>query len=284
MSVKKFNIVSFILIFIESMLIGIGGILPGISGGVLCMIFGFYRPLMETLADPLHKLVPNLNILLPLALGSATGFLVSAGAVADALGAYETIATCAFVGLIIGTIPEMWQDAGEKGRTKGSFAALIITSVIFTAMLSVLNHSTGGVKLDTDIFWFFIAGAFIGLSIVVPGLAFSSTLMFFGLYEPLMVGVKELRLDVLLPVLVGIVITIVILPRLVSGLFEKYHSIVSHVTLGIVIGTTIPLMMTLDYSKTNENILAVIFLVCGALIAYAVSIFMPKLAKKLNRD
>lgn len=281
---KKFNILSFILIFIESMLIGIGGILPGISGGVLCMIFGFYRPLMETLADPIHKLVPNLGILLPLALGSATGFLVSAGAVADALGAYETIATCAFVGLIVGTIPEMWQDAGEKGRTKGSITALVLTAVIFTVMLTALNQGTGGVKLDADIFWFFVSGAFIGLSIVVPGLAFSSTLMFFGLYEPMMLGVKELRLDVLLPVLGGIVITIVILPRLVSGLFEKYHSIVSHITLGIVVGTTIPLMMTLDYSKTNENIIAVVLLIICAIIAYAISVLMPKLAKKLNKN
>ena len=281
---KKFNILSFILIFIESMLIGIGGILPGISGGVLCMIFGFYRPLMETLADPIHKLVPNLSILLPLALGSATGFLVSAGAVADALGAYETIATCAFVGLIVGTIPEMWQDAGEKGRTKGSITALVLTAVIFTVMLTALNQGTGGVKLDADIFWFFVSGAFIGLSIVVPGLAFSSTLMFFGLYEPMMLGVKELRLDVLLPVLGGIVITIVILPRLVSGLFEKYHSVVSHITLGIVVGTTIPLMMTLDYSKTNENIIAVVLLIICAILAYAISVLMPKLAKKFNKN
>lgn len=281
---KKFNILSFVLIFIESMLIGIGGILPGISGGVLCMIFGFYRPLMETLADPIHKLVPNLGILLPLALGSATGFLVSAGAVADALGAYETIATCAFVGLIVGTIPEMWQDAGEKGRTKGSITALVLTAVIFTVMLTALNQGTGGVKLDADIFWFFVSGAFIGLSIVVPGLAFSSTLMFFGLYEPMMLGVKELRLDVLLPVLGGIVITIVILPRLVSGLFEKYHSIVSHITLGIVVGTTIPLMMTLDYSKTNENIIAVVLLIICAILAYAISVLMPKLAKKFNKN
>ncbi|MCI6960714.1 MAG: DUF368 domain-containing protein, partial [Clostridiales bacterium] len=29
---------------------GIGAVLPGISGGVLCVIFGIYQPMMETLA------------------------------------------------------------------------------------------------------------------------------------------------------------------------------------------------------------------------------------------
>ena len=67
---KSFSPAYFIIVFLESMLIGVGGILPGISGGVLCVIFGFYKPLVNTLADPIHRLVPNLKLIVPLALGS----------------------------------------------------------------------------------------------------------------------------------------------------------------------------------------------------------------------
>ena len=35
-------------------LIGLGAVLPGVSGGVLCVIFGLYKPIMEVLADPFH--------------------------------------------------------------------------------------------------------------------------------------------------------------------------------------------------------------------------------------
>ena len=38
------------------LLIGAGAILPGVSGGVLAVIFGIYRPFMEVLADPFREL------------------------------------------------------------------------------------------------------------------------------------------------------------------------------------------------------------------------------------
>ena len=33
-------------------MMGGGAILPGVSGGVLCVVFGYYRPLMEILTHP----------------------------------------------------------------------------------------------------------------------------------------------------------------------------------------------------------------------------------------
>ena len=35
-------------------IIGVGAVLPGISGGVLCVAFGIYKPVMELLGDPLR--------------------------------------------------------------------------------------------------------------------------------------------------------------------------------------------------------------------------------------
>ena len=53
---------------LQGALIGLGAVLPGISGGVLSVIFGIYRPVMELLADPLKnfrthfpKLSPRLS-------------------------------------------------------------------------------------------------------------------------------------------------------------------------------------------------------------------------------
>ena len=40
---------------LQGALIGLGAVLPGISGGVLSVVFGVYRPIMELLSDPVHK-------------------------------------------------------------------------------------------------------------------------------------------------------------------------------------------------------------------------------------
>lgn len=43
---------TFLVRMLQGMLIGLGAVLPGISGGVLCVIFGIYRPVMELLSNP----------------------------------------------------------------------------------------------------------------------------------------------------------------------------------------------------------------------------------------
>ncbi len=56
-------------------LIGAGAILPGVSGGVLALVFDVYRPMMETLAHPGRGIRKYWHIFLPLGIGWAVGFL-----------------------------------------------------------------------------------------------------------------------------------------------------------------------------------------------------------------
>ncbi|MBO7148263.1 MAG: DUF368 domain-containing protein [Clostridia bacterium] len=279
---KSFSPAYFIIVFLESMLIGVGGILPGISGGVLCVIFGFYKPLVNTLADPIHRLVPNLRLIVPLALGSAAGFLCLAKLVAGVMESNSTLATCVFAGLIIGTLPDMWKDAGKTPRTKASWTALVSVTVIFTALLMYLKLGNG-INIEPNIVWYFVCGAVWGISIVVPGLSSSSTLIFLGLYQPMVDGVSDLRLDVLLPILIGIVITIVLLSRGVSKLYERHHSVASHIIIGIVIATTIPII-PYSFDSVTQGLLALVCLLAGVAIAAVVSIVCPKLAQKAQME
>ena len=66
---------TFLLRLLQGGLIGLGAVLPGISGGVLCVIFGIYKPIMELLSDPFHALKKHLGLLIPVIAGGALGFL-----------------------------------------------------------------------------------------------------------------------------------------------------------------------------------------------------------------
>ena len=63
----------------QGVLIGMGGILPGVSGALLAVLFGVYRPMMEVLSHPRRALGQYWRLFLPLALGAAVGFLGGAG-------------------------------------------------------------------------------------------------------------------------------------------------------------------------------------------------------------
>ena len=71
---NPFSPVRFLVKILQGSLIGLGAVLPGISGGVLCVIFGIYQTIMEFLADPLHTFKTHVPKLLPIGIGGAIGY------------------------------------------------------------------------------------------------------------------------------------------------------------------------------------------------------------------
>ena len=79
---------------LQGALIGLGAVLPGISGGVLSVVFGVYRPIMELLSDPVHKWRTHLPELFPYMIGSAAGFLGVANLLSYVLETAECCRPC----------------------------------------------------------------------------------------------------------------------------------------------------------------------------------------------
>ena len=63
------NPIQALLRVLQGALIGLGAVLPGISGGVLCVIFKVYQPIMEVLSSPVKALKKNARLLIPVLLG-----------------------------------------------------------------------------------------------------------------------------------------------------------------------------------------------------------------------
>ena len=114
----------FVLHLLQGAMIGIGAVLPGISGGVLSVVFGIYEPIMAFLSNPKEAFSQYGRLLLPVLLGAAGGFLLSARAIGFFLTRYEVLSVCLFVGLIVGMLPSMFREAGEKGRSRWDLYAL----------------------------------------------------------------------------------------------------------------------------------------------------------------
>ena len=124
-----------LLRLIQGALIGVGAILPGISGGVLCVLFGIYRPMMALLAHPAKSFKLYYRLFIPVLIGWAVGFLALAGLVNLLLEASSAVAISLFVGLIIGTLPSLYRDAGKFGHGKKGFLSLGISFVLLFCFL-----------------------------------------------------------------------------------------------------------------------------------------------------
>ena len=222
---------------VQGTLVGLGAVLPGISGGVLCVIFGFYKTIMEFLADPFHKFKTHFPLLLPYAIGTVIGFLGIAKLLAFLLDRYEAPCLCIFIGLIVGMLPSLFREAGEQGRNKDSYLAMAVAMIaIFELLISLRIFS---VDLTPNFIWYLFCGCCLALSVILPGMSFSTLLMPLGLYQPFVDGMSSFDMVVLIPAGIGVLATIILFTKAVDRLFTQHYSIAFHAIVGVVIAATI---------------------------------------------
>lgn len=280
----------YVVWLLEGILVGIGAILPGVSGGTLCVVFGMYRPLLETLSSLKTGLKKYGIMLAVFVLGIGVGFVGLSGIISGLLEANSVWVTCAFIGFIIGTLPELWSDAGTEGRTKGSFVSLVVSFVVMIGILTLFKTSAS-LTISPGIGGFLLCGLLWGLSFIVPGLSSSSLIMVFGLYEAMSKGISALDFKVLIPMAIGMGACVLLLSRAVEFAYKKKYSIVSHGVLGIVIATIVmifPYSTELSALETampslSEPVIRFInllFIVGGALLSFGFSSICSKLKTK----
>ena len=193
-------------------LIGAGAILPGVSGGVLAVVFDVYRPVMETLTHPVRGLRKYWPIFLPLGIGSMVGFLGLAKAIAAAYALSAAATVWLFIGLIAGTFPALWREAGKEGHSPAAWVSCAVCALAVFMTLFYIRHVLH-VTVTPNFWWYNFCGALWGAGIAIPGFTSSSIMMSLGLYEPIMRGLADMRFLVLSACLPGLLLTMALLAR-----------------------------------------------------------------------
>ena len=264
--------------FLCGLLIGAGAILPGVSGGVLAVIFDIYRPFMEVLTQPRTAIPKYWPWFLPIAVGWAVGFMGFAKGIAAALNLSGTVTIWLFIGLIFGTVPSLFREAGQQGRSASSWISMgLFAGAVFWGLFYVSHIAEISVEPN---FWSYnFCGVLWGMGIVIPGMTSSSVMMALGLYQPMMEGLARLDFLVLAASLPGMLITMALLARLVSWFFKKHYSVAFHGILGIVLASTLVIIPT-SYSGATEILLSALCCFGGFLLAFG----MARLDRRVERS
>ncbi|NLE12181.1 MAG: DUF368 domain-containing protein [Clostridiales bacterium] len=275
---KKRPLLLLLLWFIEGMLVGFGAILPGISGGTLCVAFGMYKPLIETLSNVRSGLKKHALMLVTFLLGVLAGFVALSGAAAIMLQQNTDLVTCLFIGFIIGTFPDLWRDAGAQGRTKRSVIALLIGFAGMIILLGILKSNTS-LSIEPGIPGFFLSGVLWGMSFIVPGLSSSSLLLFFGLYQPMLMGIASFDMSVLIPMGLGMGLCVLLLSKIIGKTFENHYSASSHGILGIVAATAVMILPEWD-----GKLISIIVNIAAIILGGGLSFIFSGVCRRIKRN
>src|SRR5699024_5159209 len=132
-------------------------------------------------------------------------------------------------------------------------------------ILNILNVAS--VTIEPNFFWYLFCGFCLALSVIAPGMSFSTLLMPLGLYTPFIDGIGHLDFGVLVPGGIGALLTVIILAKAINALFNNYYSFAFHGIIGIVIAATVMIIPFSSFWNGATALPNVICLMVGVVAA-----------------
>ncbi len=228
--------------------IGSGAILPGISSGVICVIFGLYEKLLNSVLDFFKSPKENIKFLFPIFIGALIGVLAFSNILNYVLYMFPVQTKALFIGLILASIPSLLKEANQKQKFKAHyllytlFSFLIgVVSVFLENHLSISNHT------NISILYLFFAGFTMSVGIIVPGVSSTIILMLFGIYPVYLSSISSLYLPILIPIGIGIIFGSLVFMKLTRFLLNNYYVQTFYTIIGFTLGSIFVLIPEMSF-------------------------------------
>lgn len=195
---EKRNLLEYLGISLKGMAMGAADVVPGVSGGTLAFIMGFYEELVETIDGLDLKffkswkqnglkdtwLKYNLSFLVFLGLGVVISIALFAKIIENLIEAHPIKVWAFFFGLVSASL--IYVAKQIKRWNTGIIISLLIASV-FAFYISGLNPMA-----ETDSTWFlFVAGFVAIIAMILPGISGAFILLLIGAYQPVIGVLNE---------------------------------------------------------------------------------------------
>lgn len=249
----------------KGILIGAGAILPGISSGVLCVIMGIYEKLLDSVLNFFKDIKSNVKYLFPIVLGGVIGIVLFSNLLNYFFYQFPIQTKSIFIGLIIGTIPELIKEVNKKEKyNRKNIIYMIVAMIIGVGTVILENRLHISELRDVNFIYIIICGMIMSLGIVVPGVSSTIILMLLGIYPLYLQSVANLYFPVLIPLGIGLIIGSIVVMKMTKKLLDTHYGKTFYCIIGFSIGSIFILLPTI--SNGNEFIISFLCFVLGNLI------------------
>ena len=227
-------------------IIGVAAITPGLSGGILAIVLGVYAPALDAVMTIHHNFKKSVSYLLPLGIGALLGLGAFGVVMKQLLANYEQTVVYCFIGLIAGSMPSMIKQATKEGVKKTYFVFSAIAFAI--GLFFSYAIATNNVEASSSPIILAIAGVFLAMGILVPGVSSSFLLMQLGAYDAVINSIATLNIINLCWIGLGAAGFFLITAKLINIAFKKYHGYAHFTAMGFLFAsvlTSIPGVPTL---------------------------------------
>ena len=173
---------------------------PGVSGGTVAFIMGFY----DRFINALHDLFGRDNAarrtallyLLKLGAGWIVGMALCVSLLADLFASHIYFMSSLFLGLTVSSVPFV-ALAEKSALRRWQFVPFGPLGAVLVVSLTMLRANSGLLTVDMtniqalDAVYLFLAGAVAITAMVLPGISGSSILLIAGVYLPVIQAIRQ---------------------------------------------------------------------------------------------
>jgi len=293
-----------IIDFIRGFFMALADSVPGVSGGTIAFLMGFFDKFINSLnylmKGTKEEKIKSIKFLAKIFLGWIVGMGLAVTILANLFDKEIYKMSSLFLGFIIAAIPVMIME--EKESVKGKYKN-IIWAIVGAVAVILLSSLKMGSNLDLThlnigmLVYIFIAGMLAVSAMVLPGISGSTILLSFGLYIPVINGVKDfLHFDfssftLLFALGLGILFGVATVLRLIKKLLDNHRSAIVYAIIGMMIGSLYAIVIGPTTLKVPQDAMSlktfsIIFFIIGVVIVLAFQQVknLPFYKKELAKD
>lgn len=254
--------------YLKGIIIGIGGIAPGLSGSVLLVIFGLYQRTINAIGTVFRDFKNNIKFLIPLLLGMGTGILLFSKVIDFMIINYEVQTRFTFLGLILGTIPLFFKEVKKEGFSN-KYYIYIAAAFVFGILFFYLNKGSFTQIEDPSLMQSIFLGVAVAGSSIIPGVDSAVILSSFGLYELYVRSLATLDFRILIPAAAGLAVGVLVFSFLINKLIYMYYTATFSIIFGLFIAI-IPNILNKNcvLHLDVQSAVAVVLMIAGFFLSY----------------
>ena len=245
---------NYIYDFFKGILIGSGAILPGISSGVLCVIFGIYDKLISSIIHFFDDIKSNFKFLLPIFLGIGIGVILLGNIIKLLFEKFYLQTNFLFIGLILGTVPILFKTLKNFKEKHNSKNLLFFLLSFLISLVLILTEKSGNISVfsnNLNFVYLFLCGFFMSIGVVVPGVSSTVILMILGVYNTYLTAISSINMAILFPMGLGLIVGGFICLKIIEFLFKKFYLQTYYSIIGFVCGSVFILYKPLYFNLTS---------------------------------
>lgn len=262
----------------KGIIIGVGKVIPGVSGAILANMLGIYEKGLKILSNIKQELLANIKFILAIGIGILLAMVFGSKIIIYFLNNHYLTTMFCFMGMIIGGIKHIFDEVRKEIKIQNIFIFLL--SFFSIILLSFIKFEA--IKHNENIFIYFLSGISEAISTIVPGISGTALLMMIGTYNDIMNMFANLfnlsnfstNLLISLPFFMGLVTGIIITSKIINHLFKRYKTGTYFSIIGFSFASVVLLFIqTLNQSYFfTEIFLSFVVFIVG----YIIIIKMPE--------